>query len=92
VFAESSLNCPADISLVGHNDMPLLDMLSPPLTTVRIQHREMGRHAARLLLDMITTPDSQPLRITLPPQLILRGSTAEPRKTKGAAPVRSAQR
>jgi LacI family transcriptional regulator len=92
VFAESSLNCPADISLVGHNDMPLLDMLSPPLTTVRIQHREMGRHAARLLLDMIAAPDSQPLRITLPPQLILRGSTGEPRKTKGAAPVRSAQR
>jgi LacI family transcriptional regulator len=92
VFAESAIQCPADMSLIGHNDMPLLDMLSPPLTTVRIQHREMGRHAARLLLDLIDTPDSQPLRITLPPQLILRGSTAAPRKTKGSAPLRSAQR
>lgn len=81
VFAKQSIRCPAEISLVGHNDMPLLDMLQPPLTTVRIQHREMGRHAARLLLDVIGTPDSPPLRITLPPQLVIRGSTAAPRRT-----------
>jgi len=38
--------CPDDISVVGHNDMPLVDLVSPPLTTVRIEHREMGRGAA----------------------------------------------
>jgi LacI family transcriptional regulator len=92
VFAESTIQCPADISLVGHNDMPLFDMLSPPLTTVRIQHREMGRHAARLLLNVINAPESQPLRITLPPQLIVRGSTAAPRRIKSIAPHRTAQR
>jgi LacI family transcriptional regulator len=86
VFAERSLRCPADISLIGHNDMPLLDMLNPPLTTLRIQHREMGRHAARLLLNMIAAPDSPPLRITLPPQLIVRGSTTAPLKARGRAP------
>jgi LacI family transcriptional regulator len=30
------LRCPDDISVVGHNDMPLVDLISPPLTTVRI--------------------------------------------------------
>jgi LacI family transcriptional regulator len=92
VFAAASISCPADISLIGHNDMPLLDMLHPPLTTVRIQHREMGRHAARLLLNVINAPTSPPLRITLPPQLIVRGSTAAPRKAKSGARQRTAQR
>jgi LacI family transcriptional regulator len=92
VFAEASINCPADMSLIGHNDMPLLDMLHPPLTTVRIQHREMGRHAARLLLNVINAPNSPPLRITLPPQLIPRGSTAAPRRAKSGALHRTTTR
>jgi LacI family transcriptional regulator len=92
VFSESSIDCPADISLIGHNDMPLFDMLHPPLTTVRIQHREMGRHAARLLLNMIAAPDSAPWRIALPPQLIVRGSTAAPRKSRSTSTQRTMQR
>jgi LacI family transcriptional regulator len=52
----------------------------------------MGRHAARLLLNMINAPDSPPLRITLPPQLILRGSTDVPRKVRPGAQHRTTQR
>jgi LacI family transcriptional regulator len=78
-IAAAGLQCPRDISIVGHNDIPLLDMVSPPLTTLRIQHREMGRQAARLLLERISTPDAKPVRITLPPELIVRRSTTAPR-------------
>jgi LacI family transcriptional regulator len=73
------LRCPQDVSIVGHNDMPLVDMVNPPLTTVRIQHRTMGRQAAQLLLERIAAPESKPVRITLAPELIVRGSTAAPR-------------
>jgi Periplasmic binding protein-like domain len=38
---------------VGHNDLPLMDVVSPPVTTVRIEHREMGRIAARMLAEKI---------------------------------------
>ncbi|MGF6603538.1 LacI family transcriptional regulator [Paraburkholderia sp. GAS448] len=86
VFAARRIVCPGAISVIGHNDMPLVDMLNPPLTTLRIQHREMGRQAARLLLGRIATPGAAPLRITLPPELMVRGSTAAPR----AAPRKSA--
>ncbi|CAB3963877.1 MULTISPECIES: LacI family DNA-binding transcriptional regulator [Burkholderia] len=79
VFAERRIDCPKDISVIGHNDMPLLDMLNPSLTTLRIQHHEMGRQAARLLLGMIATPGKAPLRITLAPELVVRGSTGAPR-------------
>ena len=91
VFAARSIRCPDEISLIGHNDMPLVDMLHPPLTTLRIQHRDMGRHAARLLLDMIATPDSAPLRIMLPPQLMERGSTASPPKVTAGTARRTAR-
>lgn len=72
---EQGLQCPQDISIIGHNDMPLVDMLNPPLTTIRIQHREMGRQAARLLLERIQSPQSPSLRVTLAPKLIVRLST-----------------
>ncbi len=49
VLREEGLECPRDISIVGHNDMPLVDMVQPPLTTIRISHKEMGRQAADLL-------------------------------------------
>lgn len=75
--------CPEDISLVGHNDMPLADMLAPPLTTIRIPHHEMGAQAARLLLDHIRGGQAGAIHVVLLPELVVRGSTAAPRKDAG---------
>ena len=77
-LAARGLNCPRDVSVVGHNDMPYVDMLSPPLTSVRIAQRDMGEQAARLLLDRIAHPALRRNHIVLKPTLILRGSTAPP--------------
>ena len=77
-IAERGLRCPLDVSVVGHNDMPYVDMLSPPLTTVRIAQRDMGREAARLLLDEIAGPLARGERVVLAPTLVVRGSTAAP--------------
>jgi LacI family transcriptional regulator len=78
-LGERGLHCPADVSVVGHNDMPYVDMLSPPLTTVRIAQRDMGNQAARLLLDAIADPAARRERVVLEPVLIVRGSTGKPR-------------
>ena len=51
VFAERGIDCPRDVSVVGFNDMPFLDKLGPPLTTIAIPHQQIGAEAARLLLD-----------------------------------------
>jgi LacI family transcriptional regulator len=69
------LRCPEDISIVGHNDMPFMDVVSPPLTTVRIEHREMGRRAGRMLIDAIKTGASNIGHVVLCPELIVRNST-----------------
>jgi LacI family transcriptional regulator len=77
-LAARGLRCPADVSIVGYNDIPLVGHLSPPLTTVRLSSEELGRTAGRLALQMIADPglDTQILR--LPAVLIERGSTAAP--------------
>lgn len=71
-----NLMCPGDVSVIGHNDMPLMDMVSPAMTTVRIQHREMGAQAARLLLEQIASPDRHPECVVLAPAMIVRASTS----------------
>jgi LacI family transcriptional regulator len=75
-LAARGLKCPIDVSVVGHNDMPYVDMLSPPLTTVRIAQRDMGEAAAKLLLERISSPSARREHIVLAPELIVRGSTA----------------
>jgi LacI family transcriptional regulator len=77
-LAERGLRCPADVSVVGHNDMPLMDMVDPPLTTVRIGHRDMGREAARLLVARIERAEAAVGSLILAPRLVVRASTARP--------------
>jgi LacI family transcriptional regulator len=75
-LAERGLSCPADVSVTGHNDMPLVDLVTPPLTTVRISHRAMGVKAARLLLHQMADPEAGAEQIVLSSELVVRGSTA----------------
>ena len=78
VFAERGIACPDPMSVVGFNDMPFLDKLRPPLTTVRVPHYEIGTEAARMLLDLLVEPDRPPLSVHFQPSLVVRGSTAPP--------------
>jgi LacI family transcriptional regulator len=77
-LAVRSLACPQEVSVVGHNDMPLVDMVDPSLTTVRIDHLAMGREAARLVVARIEDGLEEPLVRTTKPSLVVRASTAAP--------------
>jgi LacI family transcriptional regulator len=77
-LAETGLSCPKDLSIVGFNDIPFLDKLKPPLTTIRIPHYELGVRAAALLLKRLHDPLLEPVTVQLDPELIVRGSTARP--------------
>lgn len=78
VFAERGLSCPDDVSVVGFNDMPFLDKLRPPLTSVAVPHHQVGVEAARMLLEAIAEPDRPARSVLLPLSLSVRGSTAPP--------------
>ena len=77
--ASAGMRCPRDLSVVGFNDMPLADRLSPPLTTVNVPELTLGRLAAQVLLRVIANPEQPPERIVVPVTLVPRGSTAPPR-------------
>jgi LacI family transcriptional regulator len=77
-FAERHIACPSDISVTGYNDAPFVDMVSPPLTTVRIKQHEMGVEAARLLLARMNGQEVK-ADVLLRPELMRRRSTAAPR-------------
>ncbi len=76
VLQRAGLAVPQQVSLIGHNDMPLLAQLSPPMTSVRIQHYEMGYRAARLLLEALRDVPGTASTVVLRPELVVRGSTA----------------
>jgi LacI family transcriptional regulator len=82
------LRCPDDVSVVGFNDMPFMDRLSPPLTTVRIPHYEVGTHAADLLLERVAQPGTPFKTVLLAPQLVVRGSTGPPPRPTGGRSAR----
>ena len=74
---EAGLSCPADMSVVGFNDMPFISMLRPPLTTVAFSHYQVGAEAAQLLIERLNGVDTVKV-LYLAPELIIRGSTARP--------------
>lgn len=80
-ITEAGLACPVDISVIGYNDMPLIDMVSPPLASVRISPEEMGRRAGHRLLSTIAGSRAAGGIELLAPSLVLRGSTAAPPAT-----------
>ncbi|MDR6534397.1 LacI family DNA-binding transcriptional regulator [Variovorax soli] len=69
------LRVPQDISITGHNDMPLVDMVDPPLTTIRLPHRELGWRAAEMLFDEIEGKSLSASTVVLRPELVVREST-----------------
>jgi LacI family transcriptional regulator len=77
-LATRGLRCPEDVSVVGHNDMPLVDKLAPPLTTVAIPQHEIGVVAAQVLLGWLAGEERPARRRLLPTALIVRASTAPP--------------
>jgi LacI family transcriptional regulator len=79
VFAERGISCPDEVSVVGFNDMPFLDKLKAPLTTVSVPHYAIGAEAARMLIETIEEPKRHPRSLVLPLSLVVRRSTAPPR-------------
>lgn len=79
------IQCPADISLIGFDDMPFMSRLATPLTTVAIQQYRMGLDAGHLLLDELKDPNLGKRTISLTPKLVIRESTAPPSRRRESA-------
>lgn len=64
----------ADVSVVGFDDIEWVAHLPTPLTTIRQPKRDLGRHAARFLIDRIAGKPIPEITV-LDPELVVRAST-----------------
>jgi len=72
---QRGLSVPADVSVVGYDDAPMVEFTDPPLTTVRQPVHAMGLAAVQALLEDVrghTTPHTEYL---FRPELVVRTST-----------------
>jgi DNA-binding LacI/PurR family transcriptional regulator len=75
---ERGLCVPADVSVVGFDDIPAAATADPPLTTVHQDHTEKGLLAGRMLISQLRKQDGPSAR-PLATSLVVRGSTSSPR-------------
>ena len=73
---ESGYNVPEEISVISIDDIEIAQYVSPMLTTMHVPTAELGKMAAKILIDRIRGGHSLPLKINLPYHLIQRESCA----------------
>lgn len=73
---EANLQVPTDISIGTIEDSPLVEYVSPELTSIHIPMYEVGKHAAEILLNLIESEHPIPQQRILPTYLQVRASTA----------------
>ena len=69
------IRVPKDISIVGFDDLPIVSMVQPPLTTIRHPRREVAEQAFDYLQQILQGKKSKACTV-LHPHLVLRNSTA----------------
>jgi LacI family transcriptional regulator len=80
VLADAGIKCPDNMSVIGFNNVAMVDRLTPPLTTVRVPLQQIGELSARLLLAEIEggPQSAAAVQTLLAVQLAVRGTTAVP--------------
>lgn len=80
-FARHGIRVPEDITIIGFDDLSWAEAATVPLTTIRQPREELGRRAVRLLLDEIDRGETHIHQHELfVPELVVRASSASPRK------------
>jgi len=73
----NNIQIPKDIGIAGYDDIEQAAMLPVPLTTVHQRKFELGKTAAKILIDEINNSQSAKQKIILQPELIIRKSCNE---------------
>lgn len=75
---QTGIAIPDAVSITGFDDIDIATTVYPTLTTVRVPQRRMGRSAARLLLELLST-NSKPASIEFETEIMYRESLGPPR-------------
>jgi LacI family transcriptional regulator len=69
------IRVPGDVAIVGYDDIDLAAAAVVPLTSVRQPRRQLGRAAARLLLEEATDGTHRHRQVIFQPELVIRQSS-----------------
>jgi LacI family transcriptional regulator len=75
---DANLRVPEDVSVIGFDDIQVAAYHNPRLTTIRQPLHDMGETAARILLQRLQGFRDYPEELAVPPELIIRETTAPP--------------
>jgi DNA-binding LacI/PurR family transcriptional regulator len=75
---DAGVTVPADLSVIGFDDMPLASYFDPPLTTMRQDTFAIGRTCAERLIAILDSGEPAHPPVRLASELVIRGSTARP--------------
>jgi LacI family transcriptional regulator len=68
------LSVPADLAVIGYDDIPMASWVTPTLTTCKVNFEDMGKKATRLLFNHINNCAGNCKNIVLEPQIVIRDS------------------
>ncbi|MFE1645974.1 LacI family DNA-binding transcriptional regulator [Microbacterium sp. P01] len=85
VAAELGLAVPADLSVIGFDDVPEATQMVPQLSTVRQPMQRLGATAATLLVSLMNGDSPEQTHVRLPTRLVPRATTAPPREGRDEA-------
>lgn len=78
VARENGLNVPADIAIVGYDNIPQASFTSPKLTTIALPKKKIGARAVELLAQQMISGHTQCQKIVMPIRIIVRESCGSP--------------
>ena len=82
LLQEKGVKIPEDISIVGYDNLPVASSTNPPLTTVNQPIYDIGKEAAKMLLEMIKNKGYKSTRIVLQDNhIMMRGSVLQRNET-----------
>ena len=74
-FREFGIKVPDDISITGFDNLPMCEMIDPPLTTMDVSKKQIGRQAMRIIVDRINDDlNDSIIKCYVGGRLIIRGS------------------
>ena len=75
VALRRGFHIPRDLTIIGYDDIPFSELVTPSLTTVRQARDQMAADAVRLLMEQVDGLERPAQQIEVRPELVVRGSS-----------------
>ena len=72
---EAGLRIPKDISLIGFDDMPVAEIMEPPLSTIYVPKQRLGMLAVQRLIRCMNGETEEVVKVEVKTRLVSRKST-----------------